>query len=710
MSESKINRRNFLKMAGLSTAAGVLVGCGPASRFVVRRPYPDMPEYNVTGKSTYYATTCRECPAGCGLIVRTFEGRAIKVEGNPNHPVNRGKTCSRAQTAVQGLYNPDRIRTPLKRSTRGAEQAAAITWDEAIGVVQSALQSPTEAAFLIGMNNDHLALLLEELTAALGAPPAVRFGALGMFDGHATLTSASERVFGAKQLPFFDMANAEVVFSFGANFLETWISPVAYARSYSRMRKGAFGKRGYLVVFEPRLSLTAGSADEWVAIKPGSEGMLALALGKLIAEQRGVSAPAYAGVSLEEASQFAGVPVERLKALAALFASSAHPLAIPGGSAAAHNAGVAGVQAALGLNLLVDNIGKPGGVFLSGAPQAHPANDVAVLVERMRAGQVKTLFVHGVNPLFEFPAALGFAEAMQNVPQVISFASFPDETALQADFILPDHTPLEGWGMQMALAGSDRQIYSAAQPVVVPLYETRSTADVLLAATSALPYEDEVAFIQSRLLGLIAQPGGSFSAAEINTFWAHFLQYGGWWLAEPALQVPTPAWMLDTAPAVDGQLMDGGAYPYHLAVYPTQLGDGSLANRPWLQETPNPMTTVMWNTWVEIHPDTARELGINNDDVVRLTSPTGSLEATAYLYPAIRPDTIGIPFGQGHTSLGRYAQGRGANPAQILPVSMNEAGDLAFADVRVKVEPTGKRRLIARYEDKRGVYGEGEKD
>ena len=116
----KITRRHFLTLTGLgAVAAAVMTGCGPASRYVVRRPYTNMPEYNQTGESTYYATACRECAAGCGLIMRTFEGRAIKAEGSPNHPVNKGKLCSRGLVGVQGLYNPDRIKGPLKRAKRG---------------------------------------------------------------------------------------------------------------------------------------------------------------------------------------------------------------------------------------------------------------------------------------------------------------------------------------------------------------------------------------------------------------------------------------------------------------------------------------------------------------------------------------------------------------------------------------------------------------
>ncbi len=219
----KISRRDFLKMASAGAAtAAVLTGCGPMSRYVVREPYTQMPEYTYNGQSTIYASTCRECPAGCGIVVRTIQGRAIKVEGNKNNPVNLGKTCSRGQASLQGLYNPDRIQNPARRSVRGGP-LTDVAWDNAVAFVTEALKSnqPGEIAFLLGLTSDHLVDLVTEITAALGAPAPLRYGALEMFEARATLAAAANRLFGKAALPFFDLGNADVTFSFGANFLET---------------------------------------------------------------------------------------------------------------------------------------------------------------------------------------------------------------------------------------------------------------------------------------------------------------------------------------------------------------------------------------------------------------------------------------------------------------------------------------------------------
>jgi anaerobic selenocysteine-containing dehydrogenase len=716
MSE-KISRRDFLKITGLGAAvSAVMTGCGPMSRYIVRRPYTSMPEYNQTGLSTYYASTCRECPAGCGIIVRTKEGRAITIEGNPQHPVNRGKLCPRGITAQQGLYNPDRIRGPLFQARGETARSRSITWDEGINAVRDALNSqPDQVAFLLGMAPDHLFDLVKDLSEGMGAPAPIRYNALTTFEARTTLVEAVRRTFGEARLPYFDLANADVIFSFGANFLENWISPVAYSRAYGEFRRGRPTRRGYLVVFEPRQSLTAGNADEWIPIRPGSEAILALALTRLVAEaRRATVSAAISTVSISAAAQASGVSEQKLRQLAEMFAASTEPLAIPGGGALGQKDGLSSAQVIMQLNAVCENLGQPGGVFLTeDEPETSDLSAVRGLISRMADSRVKVLFIHGVNPLFELPKALGFEEALAKVPLVVSFASFPDETALASDYILPDHTPLESFGYKRYLAGSDRPAYGSIQPVVVPLYDTRASADVLIAAAravggtvaSALNFSDEVDYIQQKIVPLI-NAGGFYTANEIQTFWSRWLQHGGWWTANPRLTSPGDAAPLEDIPALSQPetLVEG--QQFYLIAFPNHLGDGSVANRPWLQEMPDWMTTVTWNSWVEIHPNTADQMGLHNDDIVRISTPYGFVETIVYRYPAIRPDTIAIPFGQGHTALGRWAEGRGCNPAHLLPTSVNAAGDLSFGSVVATITPTGRRRPLARVESKEGIYGE----
>ncbi len=723
MSE-QFSRRDFLKLAGVGAATtAILTGCGPASRYVKREPYMQMPEYNYNGESTYYATTCRECAAGCGLVVRTMQGRAIKTEGNASNPLNLGKTCARGQATLHGLYNPDRVTDPLKRA-RGNEAYFNVDWDSATQTVADALKNykSEEIAFLMGTAPDHLFDFVTDLAAATGINAPVRFGALSMFEARATLSKAAEKLFGKAGLPFFDIGGAQVVFSFGSNFLETWLSPVSYTRGFVGLREAKTKKRGYLVQFESRMSQTGGKADEWIPLKPGTEALVALAIGRLAFESRGGAVPrAFADVSPSDAASRSGVKLETLERLAGMFANSAGALAIPGGPSLGHSNGLAVAEAVLALNAIPDNFGKPGGVYFSAlAPdetESHrPASteEMQDFVKKMAAGEFKVLFIHGVNPVFELPKSVGFKAALSGVEQVISFATFPDETAFESDFVFPDHHGLESWGYQRVATGAAQPVLSGAQPVVSPFYNTRATIDVFLAAAqlaggkfaTAFPYKDEVEFLQNKLAPLLSETGGFFSAADLNTFSAYFQQHGGWWKLEGALGTPDRADVLNhDLNGEEPEFAGEGEFFLVPFVSPTLAEAG--ANKPWLQELPDPTTTVMWNTWVEMNPETAHELGIENDDVVKIVSEAGELEVAVYLYPAIRPDTIAMPFGQGHTVYGRYAEKRGVNPADLLGQHFNEAGDLAFAGMKVKIEKTGTKKPLSRLESIMGVYGIG---
>ena len=381
--------------------------------------------------------------------------------------------------------------------------------------------------------------------------------------------------------------------------------------------------------------------------------------------------------------------LETLENIVEHILESTNPIAIPGGSVLGFSNGLQTAKAILTFNALVDNLGKAGGVLLSPLSPNEDAyhrsasmQEMADFVAKMKSGGIKTLFVHGVNPVFELPKSLGFGEALGNVGMIISFATFPDETAVASDYIFPDRHGLESWGYQRVATGTTSRCFRDCSLWCLEFmkklsanlfYNPRATTDVLIAATKlagdqfaqVLPFNDEVEYIQSKLTNLVGQADGSFVAPEINTFSAYFQQHGGWWRKVTEMDAPAAAGTLSQALEVGAAQFTGeGEFFFKPYVSPT-LGEAG-ANIPWLQELADPTTTVMWNTWVEINPKTAEELGIEDDDVVRIVSEAGAVEASVYRYPAIRPDTIAMPFGQGHTAYGSYAQGRGVNPADIL--------------------------------------------
>lgn len=444
----KISRRDFLKIGGVTTAAAVLTGCGPSARYVTRRPYADMPEYNQTGISTYFASTCRECPAGCGIIVRTMEGRAIKIEGNPDHPVNKGKLCSRGLTSVQGLYNPDRVRNPRKNAARGSELYDLMKWDKATQILQKALEDtpPEQIAIISGTSPDHLSIFIKEWAVAMGIAAPIQYNPYEYFSNDDALLAATLNVHGKPAYPFFDIGNADLVVSFGADFLQSWLSPVAYNRYYSQFRSKQNGKRGKLIVFETRQSLTGGNADEWYPIRPGSFAYAASAVGSILSTLKNEKNDLFNQVDLKECARQTGLSELVFQKVAYELASAERSVVLPGTEGINYEQIVSGTEMVLEMNRMVGSAGQPGGVFLSRAiPNPSTYDRIKPIIDQMTAGSIKLLLIHGVNPCFDLPASLGFTAALKKVKQVISFSTFPDETAGQSDYVFPDHSPLESW-------------------------------------------------------------------------------------------------------------------------------------------------------------------------------------------------------------------------------------------------------------------------
>jgi anaerobic selenocysteine-containing dehydrogenase len=327
----------------------------------------------------------------------------------------------------------------------------------------------------------------------------------------------------------------------------------------------------------------------------------------------------------------------------------------------------------------------------------------------MKAGEVDVLLIHGANPVFELETA-GFAEAIARVPYVVSFSPFVDETAVRSDLILPDHTYLESWGYQVPSPSPDRPAVSSQQPIVRPLYDTRATANILLTlanqlggeAASSLQWENEETFIKETAIELHGSSLGAYDSRTASGFWALWRQHGGWWSEKELPREPEVTDMVQQPlPVVEPNFEgESQSYPFHLYPYPSiALSDGRGANLPWLQEMPDPMTTARWRTWVELSPETAKSLGVGDNDVVRLVSPYGELEAPVVVYPGIRPDVIAIPVGWGHRDFGRFASQRGSNPISIVaPVTDPDSGAFAWGATRVRVEPTGKIQELARLE------------
>jgi anaerobic selenocysteine-containing dehydrogenase len=715
-----LGRRDFLRMGAAGAATTVLAGCQSYRRWVTLEPFVQPPEEQVAGVATWYATTCRQCPAGCGLMVRVMNGRALKIEGNPRHPLNAGKSCGRGQAALQLLYNPDRLAGPVEQAIRGSRAFQPIGWNDAINrLITSMSEAGRRVMIWTGSQaSDHMVDLFRIFQDALSAPAPIVFDAYTSLVGYQALQASGGTDIG---IPAYRMAEADVVFSLGADFLGTWTSAVRYGIEYGRFRSQPLGLRGYLVQFEPRMSISGAGADRWVALRPGTESAVAHALLSLIAadpdtpDSRAAAAARAAGeFDPRAAAERADVDFDLLRRLAGRFASADHPVAIPGPAMCTGSEGGSGLELIAALNSLDragDASAAPPAVF-PGFPvrRISPFADAAAALDQMRAGEVDVLLVHDANPIYDLPPSLDAAAALDRVPLVVSTAPIVDETAAVADMVLPDRTPLEGWGYRVVSPSFSGPIVGSQQPIVLPEGDTTAAGDLLLAVahglpstSDSLPWTDEVAFLQERAAAL-AEVSESGLPAPI--FWNRFLQQGGWWQQAASAgnqQASRPAAPIATEPA--GYTGDPQEYPYFLHLYLSNLlSDGRGASQTWLQGSPDPMTTVSWQTWVEMNPKTAEALGLTDGDLVKVESTAGSVVAPVCLFPGIRPDTVAVPLGQGHSDSGRFAHDRGDNPIKLLEAKLPDGRPgPSWTGLRVKVQPTGDRIELARFENYGGV-------
>jgi len=744
-----MERRNFLKVSALSGALTALESCGSPEHQLIRF-IPD--EDLVPGIATWKPGVCTLCSAGCGTLVRVMQGDAEvvrngqtgvvkmglakKLEGNPEHPVNRGKLCPRGQAGLQVLYHPDRLANPLKlHGARGSGDFQEITWDQALTELTAHLSEihsgdAASLAFLTRPLRGQRRELIERFLKAFGAPPSISYEPLD----EAVLRQANLLSFGVPALPTLDLARADYLISFGSDLLGTWNSPVAQSVGYGEMRQGRPGRRGKFVQVESRMSQTGANADEWVPCRPALEGLLALGMAHVILADKLRSRDAHPRAAAliagwsdglpdyapEAVAKQTGIAADTITRLAHEIAAAESGAVVIAGAPLAQTNGMFNALAVNALEALVES--GHSSPILSFTPQppissavpdaSHVQASLASLsalsqaVLKADAHAPKVLLLYDANPVFGAPPSLQFREAIAKIPFIVSFGSFVDETSAYADLILPDSAALESWIDDVSSSGPTQSVVSLAPPAVHPLHNTRAMPDVLLdvaqrlggPVAAALPWKTYDAMLRAAYLPL-RQHTGEKTAPSEDDFWTKMTQQGGWW-GEGTLKSQIAS---AHAPAKFAEAQFDGAaqeFPFYFLPYPSQsLRDGSLAHLPWLQEMPDPLTTAMWCSWVEINPKMAEQLRIGLGDLVEVTSPHGSVRAPAIPSPGIAPDVIAMPMGQGHEKFSRFASGRGANPLSIVAaLTEPETGALAWAGTRVKVARVGgveEGKLIA---------------
>jgi anaerobic selenocysteine-containing dehydrogenase len=533
----KLSRRDFIRIGGTAAAVSAVTLASQKAK-----PLPDLKSASLQTSLSEIVlkSTCSLCPSGCGLDVRVVDGKAVKVEGNPLHPVNQGVCCLRGQASLEMLYSPERIQRPRRQlGEKGSGDWEEISWEEAINLVTgklSDLRASGQAHTLALIHGDlrgQMRGLVSRFMLAYGSPNMISRASLG----EQAVRQAMFLSQGINGLPVYDLNNSNYAISFGGNLLESSRNVIAALGAVAFMRRGR-PQRGKLVAVHPRLSLTGMKADEWVPIRPGTYAALALGMANVIInsnlydedfvrdftfgfedftdeagdDHQGFKNLVLEQYDLERVSKITGVPAEVIARLAGEFATN-HPavaiLPTEVGELSSGNA-LYTALAVHALNALVGSIDVQGGVLVQRFPDLTPwpaikldsAGQASLAQPRLdEAGSsayplalsalqnlpgniqsgkpypINAIFLLNANPVYDLPVE--FAQALLKVPFVVSFASTLDESAAHSDLILPASTFLEIWGDDY-IEGMGYAGISLRQPVVKTVHDTRNPGDVLL--------------------------------------------------------------------------------------------------------------------------------------------------------------------------------------------------------------------------------------
>jgi Fe-S-cluster-containing dehydrogenase component/anaerobic selenocysteine-containing dehydrogenase len=666
VNEQNINlpasRRDFLKLCGFSFAVTALASCQAKINKAV--PYAVAPIESTPGEALYYASSYVNGSDYCSILVKTRDGRPIKIEGNPESGMTRGGTSARVQASVLDLYDTGRFRSPLKEGN-------SIGWDVADKEISDKLNT-------IVAEKGKIVLLTP--TVFSPSTEKVISGFLKQYPGsewiqydaisYSAMLEANRISFGKQVIPDYHFEKCDVIVSSGADFLGTWLSPIEYTKRFSS-RRNPVNEMNYLIQIESNLSLTGSNADLRIQIKPSQEYSVLSAIYKNLLkgiENKNVDVPA-SPVDVNEISK-------------KLLEASGKSIVISASNDKK-------IQLLVNeINRLLGNIGET--ISFGSYLRTHAGIDQNMedLVKNMQDGKVGALLLWNVNPSYTWYNRAAFNDGLKKTGLTVSLSGSPDETTSLVQYVCPDNHYLESWND----AEPKKDIYSLMQPAIGQIFETRQMADSLLKwSGSATTYYDFIrASWEEDLMPY---------QSEINdpvTFFDHVLQVG---IFEPGQSAAgAPQEKLTSFVYKHSPPAQAPEAKTEIVFYETiAIGEGRQANNPWLQELPNPVTKICWDNYAMISSTQAIEYDLHDGDVINIDGT----EIPAFIQPGQANGTIGIALGFGRTNCGKVGNGVGTDVWPLLTFDEN----ISYSGKSDKISKTGKTTLFAQTQTHHSMEG-----
>ncbi|MCF8229985.1 MAG: TAT-variant-translocated molybdopterin oxidoreductase [Bacteroidales bacterium] len=651
--KGKASRRDFLKMLGFTIGyASLASSCEMPVRKAI--PFLNKPEEVTPGEANYYASTYFDGKDYCSVLVKVREGRPIKIEGNTLSPITQGGTSARVQASVLNLYDTTRLQNPF-------ENANESDWDSIDGKIKKQLQEISSANGKIVLLSSSIISpttkkLIGEFQDKYPATEWITYDAISA----SAMLEANEQSFGKAVIPDYKFQNANVIVSFNADFLGTWLSPIEYAKAYARKRNLEDSKemsKHYQV--ESYMSLTGSNADNRYKIRPSQEQEVLMALYNELAAATGV-----------QTYELIASPVDVEPIAKDLLKNKGKTLVVCGSNSLKSQLIVNSI------NHLLGNYGQT--IDMNNPLQTIQGMDKRMydLVDRMNRGEIAGLITYNTNPAYTYPEADKFVQGLQKVSLKISLADIEDETARHMQFICPDNNYLESWNDAEPKPGH----YSLGQPTIQKLFNTRQAQESLMKWAGI--EGDYYLYMKDHWESDIFPKQDQYSTFE--KFWVQSLHDGVFALrqdeaAQPKFNKP------DLKP--DNQPKGNGI---ELLLYETvAMGEGRNANNPWLQELPDPISKVTWDNYANVSPKYAEENDLKNEDLISIQK---DLILPVLIQPGHDDHTVSIPLGYGRTSGGRVADGIGKN---VFGFIRNIAGNMAYSGNNIEIKATGEKYPLA---------------
>ncbi|MCH7782703.1 4Fe-4S dicluster domain-containing protein [candidate division KSB1 bacterium] len=680
-------RRSFLKIGAYSVATAALTGCQrPVEKAI---PYLNKPEEITPGIANWYASTCGACPSECGILVKTREGRPVKLEGNKLDIRSGGGLCAVGQASIWSLYDSERMNAPMINGT-------ASSWndiDELVpGQIMNAAQQGKKTYLLTG------SIVSPTIREAIGRflnvfPDAthIEYNAVS----HSAIAESHRRTHGREVIPSYRFNNAKVIVAFNADFLGTWLSPVEFTAQYSSGRRletdDAVMSRH--IQFESRMSLTGSNADLRVPVSHDEEKQSLLYLARLITEKSSTQNISGSERRFAEISQPSNNTLSNhiVRTAEELWTAKGESLLI---------CGTNDVNTQSIVNYINHGLGNYGNTIVFNRSHNQFANndsDVVDMVNDMNNGGVGTLIVWNTNPAYHYPEADEFLAGLERVDIKISLSGWKDETAGQMTFLCPDHHFLEAWGD----AEVENGYYTVRQPTIRPLHNTRQGAESLLrwAGIETNMYDFLKNFWNTNIF-----PNQS-SISDFQSFWDSTLHdgiYSGSNSMRQSSSVNSSRYSFnfgqldDTLTQLSSQISLSGESnsEFELELYESvALRDGSSAGVPWLQELPDPITKVTWDNVALIAPSTAESLDLHDGDEIRVTSNGKTIHLPVLVQPGQHEKVISTALGYGRRNAVNAGKKVGVNAFGLI--SFKESA-FKYSGETIQIEPTGNRVNLAK--------------